>query len=55
LPELDYIELFLTDEVVNIMVEETNRYAEQYIQSHTLKPRSRVRQWEPTNTDIYNI
>lgn len=40
---------FITDEVLGVMVTETNRYAAEYIRTHNLRPRSFVRKWK--NTD----
>ncbi|KAJ8972178.1 hypothetical protein NQ314_000308, partial [Rhamnusium bicolor] len=36
---------FITDEILDIIVLETNRYASQYMQSHLLRPRSLLRKW----------
>ena len=33
------------------MVRETNRYAEQYLQSHEISRRSKLRQWTPSNDE----
>jgi len=46
---LNYMSLFLHDDLVDIIVRETNRYAQQYIDSTVLKNDSRVRGWTPTN------
>jgi hypothetical protein len=51
---LDTFLLFFDEEVIAVIVADTNKYAEQYIQKCTLKPRSRVRMWEPvTGEEIY--
>ncbi|KAM5170545.1 piggyBac transposable element-derived protein 4-like [Mantella aurantiaca] len=52
---LAYLQLFLTDEVIEKIVTETNRYKEQ--QSATLYRKfSRIRKWEPvTKDDIWNF
>ena len=46
---LDYIQLFLTDTFIDLIVTETNNYAAQWIQSHQVYlqtyPKSRVHQW----------
>ena len=34
--ELDIIRLFLTDELLELLVKETNRYAEQFLQSNSV-------------------
>ncbi|KAI4462363.1 piggybac transposable element-derived protein 4 [Holotrichia oblita] len=43
--------LFIDDEVLEIIVRETNRYADQFIQSNDLSRRSFVRQWTETNKE----
>lgn len=45
---LDYFSIFMNDEVIDIIVRETNKYAKQYIDSATLLPHSRVHKWYPT-------
>jgi hypothetical protein len=42
---------FVTDEVLDVIVTETNRYALQSIQSHQLRPRSLMRNWRDTNRE----
>lgn len=48
-PPMAYVEQFVTDGLLDLMVRETNLYAEQYITSHQAhlqsKPRSRVHKW----------
>jgi hypothetical protein len=39
--------LLFSDEIITLIVQETNRYAEKFIQGCTLKPRSCIRNWEP--------
>ena len=46
---LAIFETFVTDELVDSIVEQTNLFAEQYCETHILKPRSRVRKWRPVN------
>ncbi|XP_035225124.1 piggyBac transposable element-derived protein 4-like [Stegodyphus dumicola] len=46
---LQFLLLFIDDEVVNIVVEETNRYASQYLAATILSPRARTRAWTETN------
>lgn len=41
--------LFLTDEIIIKMVEETNKYATSYININNLKPKSRLNLWKDTN------
>ncbi|CAL7932999.1 unnamed protein product [Xylocopa violacea] len=49
---LYYMEKFLDDELISIIVTQTNLYAEQFLQSHpNLKPRSRLTKWYPTNNN----
>ncbi|KAM4544857.1 piggyBac transposable element-derived protein 4-like [Odontesthes bonariensis] len=42
---LDFLSLFLNDEFWNLLVTETNRYAQQFLASHQLKPHSRFHKW----------
>ena len=42
---------FITDEIFDLMVRETNRYVEQILQTHKISRRSKSRQWKPT-TDV---
>ena len=50
---LDYFSLYFTDNVINQMWRETNRYAEQYIQANAgnIRPHSIVHEWKPTDAD----
>lgn len=34
---------FVTDKIIDLMVRETNRYAEQYLQTHEISRRSKFR------------
>ncbi|XP_045778765.1 uncharacterized protein LOC123876503 [Maniola jurtina] len=45
---LDYYKLFVNKELIEKMVVETNKYAAEYISSHDIKPKSRVKKWVPT-------
>lgn len=45
---LDYYKLFVTEEVIAKMVMETNKHAADFLSSHVIKPKSRLRHWEPT-------
>ena len=45
---LDYFKLYFTDDVLDLLVVETNRYAEQYIQRNVVPPHSPVQNWTPT-------
>lgn len=40
---------FVTDEVLDIIVIDINRYAAQYISSHQLRPRSIYGQWQDSD------
>ena len=42
---LDFFKLMVTDEMLDHIVEQTNIYAQQYIDSTTLPPHSRVHGW----------
>ncbi|CAH2014666.1 unnamed protein product [Acanthoscelides obtectus] len=48
---VDIFELFFDDSIINLISEETNRYATQFIVHHgqKLKPKSRVRKWKNTS------
>ena len=48
---IDCYRHFITDEVLNLMVRETNRYAEQYLLTHKPSKRSKDLQWEPTTNE----
>lgn len=45
---LDYFELFLDDDLLTLLVEQTNLYASQHISQHHLGPQSRLKKWRPT-------
>ncbi len=45
---IDCYRHFITDEIIDLMVRETNRYAEQYLEVHEISRRSKHRQWKPT-------
>jgi hypothetical protein len=47
---IDCYRHFITDEIIDLMVRETNRYADQYFETHEISRRSKFRQWKP-NTD----
>ena len=40
---------FLTDEILELVANETNRYAQQFISTHQLRRRSLMRKWKDTN------
>ena len=45
---IDCYRHFINDEVISLMVRETNRYAEQYLLNHKPSKRSENLQWEST-------
>ena len=48
----DFFKLFVTDELINTMVLETSKYAEQEIKKHRpLKRSSRLKDWKAINAD----
>jgi len=48
---LTYVRLFLDNKIVNTIVTETNRYAEQTLTRTPHRRRSRTRNWEPIAVD----
>jgi hypothetical protein len=48
---IDCYRHFITDEIIRLMVRETNRYAEQHIQTQKLTKRSKTLQWRPTTNE----
>jgi hypothetical protein len=42
---------FITDEIIDLMVHETNRYTQQYLQNHETSRRSICHQWKPTTNE----
>jgi hypothetical protein len=53
---LDIFELFFDDNLIEIIVRETNRYANQYLTNNqNIKTNSRVKKWEDTNKVIKMI
>ena len=48
---IDCYRHFITDEIIHLMVRETNRYAEQHIQTQKLTKRSKTLQWRPTTNE----
>lgn len=48
---IDCYRHFITDEIIGLMVRETNRYAEQYLQTHEISRRSKIRQWKQTSEE----
>ncbi|CAK9809125.1 PiggyBac transposable element-derived protein 4 [Anthophora quadrimaculata] len=49
---LFYMEKYLDDVFISVIVAQTNLYADQFLQSHpNLQSRSRMRKWHPTNNN----
>ncbi|CAF1034341.1 unnamed protein product, partial [Rotaria sordida] len=48
---IDCYRHFITDEIISLMVHETNRYAEQHLQAQELSKRSQILQWKPRNVN----
>ncbi len=43
---IDFVQLFVTDEILQAIVEQTNLFAQQFMDSHELPRRSQARQWD---------
>ena len=52
---IDFLQLFITDEMLHTIVEQTNLFAEQFIESQELKHRSRVLQWCRSLHDVEEL
>ena len=52
---LQYFQLVFNDALMNLLVQETNRYASQYITGQNLAPPSRANVWKPTNKDELKV
>ncbi len=52
---VDFLRLLITDEILLMIVEQTNVFAEQYTQSHELSRRSRIRQWSRSPHDLEEL
>jgi hypothetical protein len=48
---IDCYRHFIIDEIIRLMVRETNRYAEQHVQTQKLTKRSKTLQWRPTTNE----
>ena len=48
---IDVFQLFVSDDVVDFIVDETNHFATQVLQLQTLTIHSRLKVWSPTNRD----
>ena len=52
---IDFFQLFVTDDMLEAIVEQTNLFAQQYIDSHELSRRSRVQQWAKSPHDVVEL
>lgn len=48
---LHFFSMLVTDDMLDNIVEQTNLYASQYVDTHTITPRSRVQQWSRQEFD----
>jgi len=53
----DFLKLYVTDDLLDLMVRETNRYAPQYIAENigSLKPHSIVHKWKETDREEMSV
>lgn len=49
---IEFFDLFLTDEILNLLVNETNRFADQFLAKSVLKRKSRAHDWHPTTASF---
>ena len=47
----DFLKLYINDDMMRLLVTETNRYASQYIERNVISPHSPVNKWCPTTDD----
>jgi len=47
----DFFSLYFDDDIIDLIVAETNRYADQYISRNEIAPHSPVKTWQPTDRD----
>jgi hypothetical protein len=52
---LAWFRLFFTDELMNILVRETNRYSDQYFANNVLSPQSRARRWRHVTVEDMEV
>ena len=53
---IDIFRLFVTDDIINVFVEETNRFAKQFIETAEGQENSRFLKWkETTNTEMQTM
>ena len=54
--EMDILDLFLTPELYELIIVETNRYAKQYFEKNTdLPPFARARQWKDVDANELKV
>ncbi|XP_029054531.2 piggyBac transposable element-derived protein 4-like [Osmia bicornis bicornis] len=49
------LSLFLNEQVIDLMVKETNRYAENKLDHNTSSEQARINRWKPTNSEEIKI
>ena len=52
---LDHLLLFFTEEMFDLTVAETNRYAEQYLANTELTPGQRANKWRPVTKEEMKV
>ncbi|XP_070211318.1 piggyBac transposable element-derived protein 4-like [Littorina saxatilis] len=52
---LDFFRLFVGDEMIDLLVEQTNDYAQRKIDAGNLKPHSRLHRWLPVTLDEMKV
>jgi len=52
---IDFLQLFLTGDLLHMIVEQTNLFADQFIETHELARRSRVQQWHCSPHDVEEL
>ena len=52
---IDFFQLFVTDAMLEVVVKQTNLFAQQFIDSHDLTRRSRVQQWGRSPHDLVEL
>ncbi|XP_054717507.1 piggyBac transposable element-derived protein 4-like [Uloborus diversus] len=52
---MEYFNIFFSDDIVEHIACETNRYAKDYLNDVTLKPHSRANKWKPTSPEEIRV
>ena len=52
---LEFLQLFITEEILQHIVQQTNLFAEQYIATHDVTPWSHVQQWHRSTHDVEEL